>query len=149
MRTVLLVRHADIDLPPAPDASDPPLNTAGRARAEALAHVAGMAGVTAIFTSSFVRTKQTVEPLAARLGLQPREVSAPPALANEVLSGTAGAVALIAGHSNTVPETITALGVLPPAPVINAREFDNLFVVTVNEEGQAGLVSLKYGKPPI
>jgi phosphohistidine phosphatase SixA len=144
MIVVLLVRHADIDLPPPPGSNDPPLNAAGRARAEALAHVAGRAGVTTIFTSPFVRTKQTVEPLAARSGLRPRQVPPPPALANEVLSGAAGAVVLIAGHSNTVPEMIAALGVPPPRPTIGEREFDNLFVVAVAGSGQAGLISLKF-----
>jgi broad specificity phosphatase PhoE len=61
MLKVILVRHANIDLlDPAPE--DPPLNAAGRARAQALARVVGTAGVTAIFTSPLIRTKQTVEP---------------------------------------------------------------------------------------
>jgi phosphohistidine phosphatase SixA len=145
MTTVLLVRHADIDLPSAAGSNDPPLNAAGRARAEMLAHVAGVAGLTKIFTSPFARTKQTVEPLAASLGVQPREVPSPHALAREVLSGTAGAVVLIAGHSNTVPQMIAAFGVPPPMPTIGEREFDNLFVVTVTAPGQASSVRLKYG----
>jgi broad specificity phosphatase PhoE len=50
MITILLVRHADIDLPPV--TADPSLNEAGRQRAVALAHVAGSAGVTTVFTST-------------------------------------------------------------------------------------------------
>src|SRR5215212_9328068 len=95
MITVFLVRHADIDLPPAPSSDNPPLNSAGRARAEVLAHVAGAAGIEAVFTSSFTRTKQTAEPLVERLNLQPKEAASPAVLADEVLSGTAGAVILI------------------------------------------------------
>ena len=41
MTTVLAVRHADVDLPPT--GPDPPLNAAGRRRAEALARVVGRA----------------------------------------------------------------------------------------------------------
>src|SRR3954454_6091824 len=145
MVTVLLVRHADVDLPPAAGSDDPPLNAAGRARAEALAHVAGVAGVTTIFTSPFARTKQTVGPLAARLGVQPREAPSIQALAREVLSGPAGAVVLIAGHANTVPQMIAALGVPPPMLTIGDREFDNLFVVSVTGLGRASPVRLKYG----
>jgi len=146
MITILLVRHADINLPPVPGSDNPPLNSAGRARAETLAHVAEAAGVITIFTSSFTRTKQTAEPLAAKLGIQPREVPSLPVLAREVLSGTVGAVALIVGHSNTIPQMIAALGVPPPAPTIGEREFDNLFVVTVTGLDQTSLVHLKYGK---
>jgi len=140
--TVLLVRHADIDLPPA--SADPPLNAAGRARAKALAQLVGAAGVTAVFTSSFTRTKQTVKALASQLGIQPQE--APPALVQLVLSGAAGPAVLVAGHSNTVPQMITALGGLPPGVVIGENEFDNLFVVTAGGPGGASVVRLKYGK---
>jgi broad specificity phosphatase PhoE len=145
MITVLLVRHADIDLPPA--GTNPQLNSAGQARAEALAHVTGAAGVAAIFTSSLTRTKQTARPVAARLGLSTREAPPPPALAAEVLSGAAGAVVLIVGHSNTVPQMIAALGAPPPEAAIGEGEFDNLFVVTTGGAGGAGLVRLKYGPP--
>jgi phosphohistidine phosphatase SixA len=145
MITVLLVRHADIDVPPASD--DPPLNAAGRRRAETLAHVAGTAGVTSVFTSSLIRAKQTVEPLVARVGLNPAEVPPPSVLAQRVVSGTLGGVVLIAGHSNTIPEMMVALGVSSGIPAIGEREFDNLFVVTVAESVGSSALSLKYGKP--
>ena len=143
MRTVLFTRHADIDLPPT--SSDPELNAAGAARAEALAHVVHAARVTSVFTSTLRRTKLTAAPLAARLGLRP--AVAPPAaeLAGQVLAGELGAVVLVVGHSNTVPEMIAALGV-PAPPTIGEREFDNLFVVTVADSGEASLLALRYGE---
>lgn len=144
--TVLAVRHADIDQPAA--SADPPLNAAGRRRATALAHVAGSSAVGTIFTSTLTRTKATAEPLARRLGLQPREVPGTAELAEQVRSGELGEVVMIAGHSNTVPEMIHALGV-PSAPAIGEREFDNLFVVTVVvADGTAALVRLRYGAIP-
>lgn len=142
MTTVLLVRHADIDVPPL--SNDPHLNAAGRRRAMGLAHIAGGSGVTAIFTSTFTRTVQTVQPLAIQLGLVARPVPPPAVLAQQVTAGGLGNVVVIAGHSNTVPEMIEALGVPAPAPAIGEREFDNLFVVTV-VGGEAGLLRLKYG----
>jgi phosphohistidine phosphatase SixA len=144
MITVLLLRHADIDLPPASD--NPPLNAAGMERANELVRVAGTAGIAAAFTSSRVRTKQTVQPLAARLGIEPREVSPPDVFAEEILSGTVGDVVLVAGHSNTIPEMIAALGAPPLSSTIGEREFDNLFVVTVAGSGTANVLGLKYGR---
>ncbi|WP_433295564.1 histidine phosphatase family protein [Actinoplanes sp. CA-030573] len=135
MITILLVRHADIDLPPA--SADPGLNDAGRERAAALAHVVRGAGVNRVFTSAYRRTKETV----ARVGVEAREM--PDAVAKELVDGD---VVLIAGHSNTVPAVIGELGVDGPLPVIGETEFDNLFVVTVGDS--AGLVTLKYGKEP-
>jgi phosphohistidine phosphatase SixA len=141
MITVFLVRHADVDVPPA--SQDASLNAAGQARARALAHAVGAAGIKAIFTSKLRRTKETVAPLANNLGLQPHEAS--DMLATDLLGGADGAVVLIAGHSNTVPEMIGALGVTQPLPTIGHRDFDNLFVVTATAAGNAALLRLKYG----
>jgi len=141
--TILLVRHADVDLPPV--TADPSLNDAGRERAEALAHVAGSAGVTAVFTSSLARTKETVEPLLKLLGISAQEMPAATTVARRARAGELGSVVLIAGHSNTVPEVIAALGA--PAPVIGETQFDNLFVVTLTRASSANLLTLKYAKP--
>lgn len=145
MVTVLLVRHADIDVPAA--STDPSLNAAGRARAKTLAHVVGAAGVTTVYTSTFARTKETVKPFVVQSGLQSKIAPAAALLAQQVTSGSAGAVVLIAGHSDTIPQFIAALGVPLPAPVIGPTQFDNLFVVTVRGPGAASLARLKYGKP--
>jgi phosphohistidine phosphatase SixA len=142
MITVILVRHADIDLPPR--SADPPLSAAGRRRAETLAHVIGPAGATSLFTSTYLRTVQTMKPLATQTGLVPQPVPAPDVWAQQVVAGALGELVVVAGHSNTVPEMLEALGV--PAPAIGERDFDNLFVVTVASPGNAHLVHLKYGK---
>lgn len=146
MRTILLVRHADIDLPPS--STDPTLNATGKERSEELAFIAGHAGVSTIFTSTFVRTIQTAAPLATRLGISTRVAPEAAALAREVLSGSLGDTILIAGHSNTVPPMIEALGVASPGPVIGERDFDNLYVVTATGAGEAELLCLKYGRQP-
>ena len=139
--TVLVVRHADIDLPPS--SGNPALNAEGRLRADALARVVGDAGVTAIFTSQFIRTRQTVAPIAAQLGLTPQLVPPPTVFAQQVRTGEPGDVVLVAGHSDTVPEILTALGAAPPPPITEA-EFDNLYVTAVSEE-TAQLLHLRYG----
>jgi len=143
--TVLAVRHADIDLPPG--SADPGLNAAGLLRADALAHVVERAGVSTIFTSEFARTKQTVEPSARELGLVPRLTPPAGTLAADVLAGRFGDVVLLAGHSNTVPTILAALGA-PSPPVIGEREFDNFFVLTTQSGDDARLVHLRYGSQP-
>src|SRR5688572_14937113 len=64
--TVLLVRHAEKAAQPA---DDPPLTAEGEARAQALVQVARDAGVTAIVTTQFQRTRLTGAPLAQALGI--------------------------------------------------------------------------------
>lgn len=146
MKTVLLLRHADVDPPPGSAPDTLPLNAAGRERAATLLHVAGNAGVSAIFVSPALRTQQTVMPLAARLGIATTQT--PPSLQDfvqEVLSDVAGEVVLVAGHSNTVPQMIDALGA--PSPDSPLQGHDDLFVVTVIGEGEAHVARLKYGLP--
>ncbi len=144
MKTVIFLRHADVDVPPGPAPNAWPLNAAGKARAKTLVQVVGGAGITAVFASSATRTQQTAGPLLAKLGL-PLRVPAPPnRLLPEVLSNAAGSVVLVVGHSDTVPEAITALGAPFPGPPITGH--DDLFVVTVLGPNTATAVRLKYGK---
>lgn len=142
--TVLLVRHAE----KAAQTTDPPLSADGHARAQTLVHVAGDADVTAIYATQYLRTQQTVQPLATHLGLPVNQVNANAVegLVGQVLSDHAGEVVLIAGHSNTVPAIIEEFGG-DPIPPIAENEFDNLFIVTVYRFGKARVVHLNYGNP--
>lgn len=150
--TVLLVRHAekamegDPELVGAPPA-DPPLNAAGRERARALARTLGEAGVTAIYASEFARTRQTVEPLAEALGLEITTHSAADTsgLVERLRAGHSGGVVVIAGHSNTVPAIIEALGAGAIEPIEEGWEYDNLYVVVLEAPGRAQVSTLKYG----
>jgi len=57
-----------------------------------------------------------------------------------------GQTIFIAGHNNSVPEIIAALGG-PTLPIIPETQFDNLYIVTVYRTGKAKVVKLKYGSP--
>lgn len=152
--TVFLVRHAEKAANP-PD--DPPLLEAGNIRSQVLANILRKAGIKAIYTSQFLRTKQTAEPLAKHLGIasttlpikmsasNPREVSQESIKEiTENVYKKAGESALIVGHSNTVPEVIRALGG-DVVPTIDDKEFDDLFVVIIYAKGKAKVTHLKYG----
>ena len=150
--TVFLVRHAEKAGPGDPEfagapLSDPPLNISGVARAEELSRTLGGADVTAIYSSPYERTRATVRPLAARLGL---EVTEHPAadilgLVRLIEADNRGGVVLIAGHSDTVPSLVEALGAGPVPPIEEAWEYDNLYIVTVEATGRARVSTLKYG----
>jgi hypothetical protein len=57
-----------------------------------------------------------------------------------------GQTIFIAGHNNTVPEIVAALGG-PKYPTIPETEYDNLFIVTVYRTGKAKVVKMRYGAP--
>jgi phosphohistidine phosphatase SixA len=152
--TVFLVRHAEkASIPP----EDPPLLESGTRRSQELGRILGKAGIKAIYTSQYLRTKQTAEPLAKILGItstvirirmdatNPRELSQESIkeIAERIYE-RAGETALIVGHSNTIPEVIKALGG-DVVPTIEENEYDDLYVVTAYARGQAKVTQLKYG----
>jgi phosphohistidine phosphatase SixA len=146
--TVILVRHAEKAAAPA---DDPPLSKAGQARARALFEVVRDAGVTAIITTQFVRTRETARPSAVALKIAPEIVPAsagvqhPADVAHAALAH-AGGVVLVVGHSNTVPAIVAALGAPRPPPICDSS-YDGIYVVTVPASGPARLVSARYGAP--
>ena len=104
------------------------------------------AGVTAIYTTQYKRTQQTVKPLADKLRLPVTQVEAKqtPELVKQIRARGAGQVVFIAGHNNTVPEIIAAMGG-PQLPIIPETEYDNLYILTVQSDGSAKLLKMKYG----
>jgi phosphohistidine phosphatase SixA len=136
--TVILIRHAERQS----SGADPTLTAAGKRRASLLATMFAGSGVTTIFTSAAGRTKQTAAPLAAKLGLTPRQIDDSTAAAKgQILAG--GACVVVVGHSNTVPEFIEALGG-PADVVIDEHEFDRMFVLTVTPPAAASLLQFRY-----
>jgi len=140
--TVFLLRHAEKQS----DTENPELSPAGNLRAESLVHVLGSSGVAAIYTSQYLRTIKTAEPLAVFLKLTPVQVDAKqtPELVKGILADHKGQAVLVVGHSNTVPEIISALGA--SVPPIEDGEYDNLYVVNLPAEGKAAVARIKFGE---
>ena len=146
---VMVIRHAEKATDPA---GDPSLSEAGRQRAQALIDVAGEAGVTAIYSSQFKRTQETVAPLAAYLGLSvtTAEISRdnletyPKHLAETLLAEHRGETIVVVNHSNTVPLIVEALGG-GPVPEITEDEYAHFFVVIIPASGPAQTIRAQYG----
>ncbi len=128
--TVYLVRHAEkTTVNP-----DPGLTLAGEQRAQQLADRLETAGVTAIWTTDYARTRATAAPLAERLGVEVRLYSPGdlPGFA-EYLQTHPEETALVVGHSNTTPQLVELLGGDPGAPINEAGEYDRLYIVSTRE----------------
>ncbi|HEX8616791.1 MAG TPA: phosphoglycerate mutase family protein [Thermoanaerobaculia bacterium] len=143
--TIILVRHAEKAAMP----GDMPLSEAGSARAKELARVLGGAGITAIYTTQYLRTRETVAPLAAALKLTPKTIEAggkeyPATVVREVLAHHKGETVVVAGHSNTTVDILNELGMKNP-PFIPEPQFDDLFVCTLVDGAPASCVALRYG----
>ena len=149
---IFVVRHAEKDTIPH---ENPPLNQAGRARAESLAVALREAGVTVIVTTQQYRTQQTAAPLAAALHITP--ISVPidgrkpeehvRAVAEAVRRAThAGDIVLVVDHQSTLPGIIAALGAPRPATVCDV-EFSNLYILLPAGANKMHLTRAHYGVP--
>lgn len=141
--TVYVVRHAEkmqIE-----GEKDPDLTKEGRARAEALADALRDVPITAIYTTQYKRNRQTVAPAEKRFEKKAVVVDAhdTEGLAKRIRASKDAAV-LVAGHSNTVPEILTKLGV-KHSITLDETDYDNLFVVRIDDAGAAHLVRLHFG----
>jgi broad specificity phosphatase PhoE len=141
-QSVILVRHAERA---GGMSGDVPISEAGRCRAEALAKMLADTGITHIYTSEVVRTQQTAAPLAKKLGITPEVIPAKDvdALVEKLRAGGKQGVALVVGHSNTLPEIVARLGggAVPP---IADNEYGRMMIVTVTGPKQATVVTLHY-----
>jgi broad specificity phosphatase PhoE len=138
--TVIFARHADKAAAPT---KDPVLTEAGQKRAELLASMLADSGVEAIYVTDLQRTQLTAAPLAERVHVKPTILRAKDtaSLVKAVRERKSGVVVVV-GHSNTLPDIITALG--GPKLEIPDSQHDNLFVLTV-EPSKSSLLRLHYG----
>ena len=143
MAEYIVVRHAEKGTD---DARDPSLSETGTARAQSLARLLADVPVDAIYATSYKRTQQTAQPTATARGLAVTTYDAKLPAATFVAQLRAahieGAV-LVVGHSNTVPEIVSALSGQPVEPMPETA-FDRLYRVTIDSNGIATLMQALY-----
>jgi broad specificity phosphatase PhoE len=145
--TVYIVRHAEKDL--TPGLADPPLTPQGEQRALALRDSLLNRNVAAIFTTNTTRTQATAAPLAAARNLTPEVYDAKKlsALAARIRKDFAGRTVLVVGHSNTMLETVEALGAERPVPAVGDLQYDYLLEVQVpqQEKDRPSAIARRFG----
>ena len=140
---VYLVRHAE-KVVTDPTNKDPLLTEQGHQRALNLGEKLKKQKLSVIYCTDYQRTKLTAEPIAEKKNLiiqiyDPKNLKA---FAEKILEDNKGKKVLIVGHSNTVLETIEALGGKRPITTISDNEYDYFFTVEISV---AGLVNVKFG----
>jgi phosphohistidine phosphatase SixA len=111
---VYLVRHAETA---ADGTRDPALSDAGRDRAGRLARMLASAGLTAIHTTPFQRTRGTARAVAEPVGLTAAEYDPGDMEGFAAMLKEAGGRHLVVGHSNTTPALVGLLGGDPGGPI--------------------------------
>lgn len=140
-----VVRHAEKADPKDPNTA---LSEAGMERARALATVLGEADVQRIYATTYLRTQQTVGPLAQRAGLEVIALAphATEELVRRITTEDRGKVVVVCGHSNTVPGIVQALSGTAVDP-LTEEQFDRLYTVELPVEGAAKVTVTRYGAP--
>jgi len=146
--TIVLVRHAEKQIGAIDDA---PLTPQGELRASRLAVMLGdaekLGRVQRIYVTNTRRSQQTAANLAQRLNLKPTIVEAKISnaeLAHQVLHDNKGGLAIVVGHSNTVPQLVAEMAGVDDVPAMGDEEFDTMYVVTVPTIGRASVLRIKY-----
>lgn len=123
--TYYLVRHAE----KTKDKNDPALTEAGAKRAQDLALRLKGVPLTTIYSSDYKRTRDTAAPIAAAMNLElilydPRDLEN---FSKDLLMET-GHI-LVVGHSNTTPQLSALLGGESGEPIVEATEYDRLYIL--------------------
>ncbi len=148
--TIIFVRHAEKEAVPA---DDPGLSAAGKLRAAELARqlvdADVIAGIDAIYSTSYRRTEETVQPVATalKLPITPYDASNTETIMDEILREHKGKIVLVVGHSDTVPALIGNMGASKNVPEISEYEYDNIYIVSVPWFGKTKTIRLRYGAP--
>jgi broad specificity phosphatase PhoE len=127
---IYLTRHAEKSA----TGTDPELTPEGKVRAQNIAAALKKAGITSIYSTNYVRTKQTAQPLSDVLSVpvqmyDPTQIAAFAAQIKALPGNT-----LVVGHSDTTPDLIRQLGG-DTVPAIAETEFDRLYQVAIGQDG--------------
>lgn len=142
--TFILIRHAET----VGAGSNPGLSVGGQDRANELVTVLGNISLEAIFSTNYNRTTETASPVAIDQSL-PVEIYNPSQLEAFVDTNIPiykGKAILVVGHSNTTPDLLNILIGSNEYSTIAESEYDNMYIVTVYQKGNASVLHLKYGE---
>ena len=148
--TVIFVRHAEKMAEPS---DDPGLSEAGQQRAAELARqlvdADVVAGVDAIYSTSYRRTEETARPVADALSLPitSYDASNTETIMDEIVKKHKGKIILVVGHSNTIPALIGNMGASKKVPEIKEDEYDNIYIVSIPWFGKTKTIRLRFGAP--
>lgn len=142
--TFILVRHAEKDL--TQSTNDPDLSADGKSRAARLSELFKKSEVTAVYSTPYKRTQQTVEALATEKSLK---ITAYQANKMEEIDNMikqhAGGTVLIAGHSNTIPLVANYLTGEEKYKQFDDTDYGNIIIISVIERGKnAKVVWMRY-----
>jgi broad specificity phosphatase PhoE len=145
LTTVIALRHAEtIDN----TTFDPGLNDEGKERAAELVRILENVQVSHIYTTPLKRARETAVPLANKKNIIISEYSPDTqrdVLTARILAENPGKVAVVIGHSNTIPALLQHMSKNTFGTPIPEFEYNNLFIASLHADVPR-VLHLKYGK---
>ena len=115
--TFYLIRHAEKDRSN-PNEKNPNLTSKGLARANHWAKYFDSIPLNSIYTTSYKRTMQTIDPVSRKKNIEPKIYSPNKINIQNFIKTNYGKNILISGHSNTTPDMVNRL--------INEKKYEDM-----------------------
>ncbi|WP_282081168.1 SixA phosphatase family protein [Aquimarina algiphila] len=128
--TYFFIRHAEKDLSD-PKNRNPKLTDEGNARAENWAKMLVDTTIDMIYSTDYIRTQKTAEPIAKSKNLQvtlydPRNLNDP-----DFQQKTKGKTVVVVGHSNTTPAFVNKIMGKEKYSAIDEKVYGKVFIIKI------------------
>ncbi|RTR40842.1 histidine phosphatase family protein [Shewanella canadensis] len=146
-KIIVLVRHAEKS---ASTSKDPSLSPKGELRAKSLLSTLEKTRLSGLIATPFKRTQETLHPMSEQRKLPVTIIDINSGITAHIdatvktIQAQAGNV-LVAGHSNTLPLIISALGG-PEIDSIDEDEYSNMYILSMSETNKVELSHASYGQ---
>ena len=139
----ICVRHAETT----GSGGNPSLSAAGQQRALDLSQALSNIDLSHVYSTNFNRTRQTAQTTAQDQNLNVEIYNAfdIPGFAQQIAIENKGQSVLVVGHSNTTPQLLNELTASNDYVQFNENTYDNLFIVSVKNNGSVSVFHLEYG----
>jgi len=146
-KIIVLVRHAEKSTS---TSKDPSLSPKGELRAKSLLSTLENTPLTGLIATPYKRTQETLHPMSEQRGL-PMIIVAISSGVTAHIDATVKAIqsrtgnVLVAGHSNTLPLIISALGG-PQINPIGEDEYSNMYILSLSATNKVELTRTSFGQ---
>ncbi|HAC15944.1 MAG TPA: hypothetical protein DCE78_08380 [Bacteroidetes bacterium] len=139
--TVFFVRHAEkVD-----SSSDPELSEEGKTRVESLTAMLEKASIGAVYSTDYIRTRETCKPTAELHGVDLKLYdNNQRSQLNDMVNEYRGETILVCGHSNSVPRSANHLLGREVFEDFDEKDYGNIIIVTIPTTGEPTYTLLRY-----
>lgn len=141
LTTIILIRHAEkLD-----DGKDPDLSPEGHDRALKLKSILQHSEITAIYSTPYKRTMNTVVPLAQEMKMEVQQYNpSNKDFIQFIYQQNKGKTILVSGHSNTTPMAVNVLLKTEKYKTIDHEEYGRIFIVTISSTEKTNVLEIRY-----